>query len=62
MLNGLRVNELLLRLIIDALLVFFDAIEFDLVILIEGKSFGVCCFVLAGEKVFGVVCELASNG
>ncbi len=50
------------RLLFDAFLILLDAIDIDLVILIKSKSFLLCIFWGVGQKIFRIVCELASYG
>lgn len=46
----------------DAFLIFADAIEFDLIVLIEGKAFVLWFFIECGKEIFGVVYLFASDG
>lgn len=43
-------------------LIFFDAIEFYLVVLIEGEASGMCGSGRIGYEVFGVVGLFAADG
>ena len=46
----------------DVLFVFFDAVDFYLIVGMEGEAFGVCCFLWIGYEVFGIVGLFATNG
>lgn len=44
------------------LFVFFDAVDFDLVVVVEGEAFGMGSFGRIGYEVFRIVGLFASDG